>query len=95
MDRKAASARLRRTLARYRGGRFETSDSGGAGGMLFFIDADEKEWFIGGLHGDHGQALTSALNLVMELLQLSRLENPSRIACAHDVKTSVKPNARD
>lgn len=72
MDRKAASAQLRQALARYRGGRFETSDSGGAGGMLFFIDPAGKQWFIGGLHGEHGQALTGALNLVLDLLAASQ-----------------------
>jgi hypothetical protein len=59
---------LRRLLARYRGGRFEASTSGGAGGMVFFIDSDGRQWFIGGFQPDRADDLTRALNLVMELL---------------------------
>lgn len=68
-DRKQHSADLRRALARYRGGRFETGSSGGANGMMFFIDAHGKSWYIGGMGTDHAETVTAALNLVLELLK--------------------------
>jgi hypothetical protein len=68
-DRRDRSARLRQTLARYKGGRFETAGSGGAGGMMFFIDRDGRSWYIGGMGTEHAQTVTSALNLVLDLLE--------------------------
>lgn len=72
MNRAEKASRLRALLARYRGGRFATSGSGGAGGMLFFIDDRGQDWYMGGFKPDDAHALAEALNLTMELLQESR-----------------------
>jgi hypothetical protein len=64
--------RLRRALDRYRGGRFETGESGGAGGMMFFIDERGSRWYIGGMGIEHAQTVTDALNLVLEILADSK-----------------------
>jgi hypothetical protein len=56
-------------LARYCGGRFETGGSGGAGGMMFYIDPSGNRWYIGGMANDHAETVTAALNLVLDLLQ--------------------------
>ncbi|HEV7922830.1 MAG TPA: hypothetical protein VGR02_18755 [Thermoanaerobaculia bacterium] len=68
-DVRELKVRLRNALVRYRGGRFETGDSGGAGGMMFFVDRDGKQWYIGGMAKDHAEAVTAALNLVLRLLR--------------------------
>ena len=59
---------LRRILARYRGGRFEASGSGGAGGMVFFIDASGRNFYMGGFKPGDSEDLCRALNLVLQLL---------------------------
>ena len=67
-DRKAKSAQLRRTLARYRGGTFETDANGGAGGMIFFRDARGDLYYIGGFNPADAHQIATALNLVLDLL---------------------------
>ena len=67
--RREKSAALRRTLARYRGGRFETGTSGGAGGMMFFRDRDGALFYIGGFNPSDAQQIAAALNLVLELIE--------------------------
>lgn len=62
------SARLRRVLARYRGGRFETDGGGGAGGMMFFRNRDGALFYIGGFNPKEADEIATALNLVLELL---------------------------
>ena len=37
--------------------------------MMFFIDRDGKQWYIGGMAKDHAETVTAALNLVLRLLQ--------------------------
>jgi hypothetical protein len=64
------SARLRSVLLPYRGGRFETGSSGGAGGMVFFRDRDDKLFYIGGFNPADSQQICTALNLVLELLEI-------------------------
>ncbi len=64
------SARLRGALARYRGGQFETGSSGGAGGMVFFRDRDARLFYIGGFNPADAQQICTALNLVLELLEM-------------------------
>lgn len=66
------SARLRAALARYRGGRFETDGSGGAGGMIFFRDRAGDLYYIGGFNPADARQIATALNLVLELLELRR-----------------------
>jgi hypothetical protein len=67
-ERKEKSARLRRVLARYRGGRFECDQNGGAGGMMFFRSPDGGLYYIGGFNPADAQQIATALNLVLELL---------------------------
>lgn len=45
------------------------SDSGGAAGMLFFVDRSGRKFFVGGLNQANAQRLTDALNLALELLE--------------------------
>lgn len=66
------SARLRVALERYRGGRFESDGSGGAGGMMFFRDAKGDLYYVGGFNPTDAQRIATALNLVLELLERSR-----------------------
>jgi len=61
-------AKLRILMSRYRGGRFEASGSGGAGGMVFFIDRDGREYYMGGFKPGDAETLVRVLNLVIELL---------------------------
>jgi hypothetical protein len=77
MDRKARVGELRKILARYRGGRFEASGSGGANGMVFFIDGAGQQWFLGGFQPDRAAELTRALNVVLELLDASGDTRPA------------------
>ena len=74
-ERKEKAAYLRRVLERYRGGRFETGSSGGAGGMVFFRDPDRALFYIGGFNVDDAHRIVQALNLVLELV-----ESPGRRA---------------
>lgn len=67
-ERRAKAAQLRRALERYRGGRFETGSSGGAGGMVFFRDAAGALYYIGGFNPGDAQQIVTALNLALELL---------------------------
>ena len=67
-ERREKSAQLRRVLGPYRGGRFETGTSGGAGGMVFFRDPKGALFYIGGFNPADAQQLVRALNLVLELL---------------------------
>ena len=67
-ERREKSARLRRVLARYRGGRFETDENGGAGGMMFFRAPAGGLYYIGGFNPADAQQIATALNLVLELL---------------------------
>lgn len=67
-ERRAKAAHLRRVLERYRGGRFETGSSGGAGGMVFFRDATGALYYIGGFNLSDAQQIVTALNLALELL---------------------------
>lgn len=62
-------------MSRYQEGRFETGASGGASGMLFFRDAEGRQWFIGGFNRSEAEGLVDALNLVLELL--SETSTPS------------------
>lgn len=59
---------LRRSLAKYRGGRFETSGSGGASGMMFFVDREGRTFYIGGFKPQDAVRIAEALNLTLELL---------------------------
>jgi hypothetical protein len=74
-ERKQKVAELRRALERYRGGRFETGSSGGAGGMIFYRDRLGALFYIGGFNPGDAQQICDALNLVMELLARSRKES--------------------
>lgn len=76
-DRGEKAARLRQVLERYRGGRFETGSSGGAGGMVFFRDAKGAQFYIGGFNTADAHQITAALNLVLELLDGSPLAPPA------------------
>lgn len=67
--RREKSARLRRVLARYRGGRFEADENGGAGGMMFFRDVSGGLFYIGGFNPADAKQIATALNLVLELLE--------------------------
>lgn len=66
--RREKAAQLRRALERYRGGRFETGASGGAGGMVFFRDPGGALYYIGGFNIGDAQQIVTALNLTNELL---------------------------
>lgn len=68
-ERREKSAALRRALSRYRGGRFETGSSGGAGGMVFFRDRDGALYYIGGFNTSDAHQISRALNLVLDLLK--------------------------
>ena len=67
-ERREKAAHLRRVLERYRGGRFETGSSGGAGGMVFFRDAKGALFYIGGFNTNDAHQIVQALNLVLELI---------------------------
>jgi len=67
--RKEKSARLRRALERFRGGRFETDGGGGAGGMMFFRNRAGALFYIGGFNPAEAKQIAEALNLVLELLE--------------------------
>ncbi|HET8797258.1 MAG TPA: hypothetical protein VFO89_06215 [Thermoanaerobaculia bacterium] len=71
-ERSEKSARLRSVLARYRGGRFETGSSGGAGGMVFFRDRAGGLFYIGGFNPADAQQICTALNLVLDLLEMKK-----------------------
>lgn len=68
-ERREKSVRLRHVLERYRGGRFETGSSGGAGGMVFFRDAKGAQFYIGGFNAADAHQIVTALNLVLELVE--------------------------
>lgn len=63
------SRHLRQLLSRYRGGRFTASSSGGAGGMVFFVDREGKERYLGGFIPGEAEDLCRVLNLVLELTE--------------------------
>lgn len=67
-ERREKAAKLRRSLARYRGGRFEIGASGGASGMIFFRDVSGALHYIGGFTRGDAPSLVAALNLTLELL---------------------------
>jgi|GEM_PF-7034866 len=71
MDEEPATLRqtIRVALAPYARGHFRSGGSGGADGMLFFVDARGREFFIGGLNRAHAQRVTDALNAVLRLLE--------------------------
>ncbi len=71
-ERREKAAHLRRVLERYRGGRFETGSSGGAGGMVFFRDAKGGLFYIGGFNTNDAHQIVQALNLVLELMERRR-----------------------
>jgi hypothetical protein len=81
-ERRAKATALRRTLARYRGGTFETDANGGAGGMIFFRDAAGDLYYIGGFNPADAHQIATALNLVLDLLErqdrLRSCTNPPR-----------------
>jgi hypothetical protein len=66
-ERAAKVVQLRQALARYRDARFATGECGGASGMMFFV-VDGKKFYIGGMQSDHAEAVTTALNLTLDLL---------------------------
>lgn len=66
-ERREKAARLGQALAKYRGGRFETGSSGGAGGMVFFRDAGGALYYIGGFNISDAQQIVTALNLALAL----------------------------
>jgi hypothetical protein len=68
-ERREKAAQLRRVLQRYHGGRFETGSSGGAGGMVFFRDAQGALFYIGGFNVADAQQIATALNLVLDLVE--------------------------
>lgn len=81
MSRSPKASRLRSLLSRYKGGRFEVGGSGGAAGMVFFIDQEGKSFYIGGFTRD-ADVIVEALNLTMELLEGSAsTANPRSDAC--------------
>jgi len=75
-ERKAKAAQLRSALQRYRGGRFETGSSGGAGGMVFFRDASGALFYIGGFNISDAQQIVNALNLSLELIGHNLANSP-------------------
>lgn len=68
-ERDELRTQIRKALEPYRGDRFEVGDSGGARGMIFRIDPDGAQWFIGGLHDQHSQAFVAVLNATLRLLE--------------------------
>ena len=76
-ERREKAAYLRHVLERYRGGRFETGSSGGAGGMVFFRDTQGALFYIGGFNTNDAHQIVQALNLVLELTESSRREGES------------------
>ncbi|HEX6098814.1 MAG TPA: hypothetical protein VF432_21035 [Thermoanaerobaculia bacterium] len=68
-ERREKTAYLRKMLERYRGGRFETGSSGGAGGMVFFRDEKGALFYIGGFNIADAHQITTALNLVLDLVE--------------------------
>ena len=76
-ERREKIAHLRRVLERYRGGRFETGSSGGAGGMVFFRNAKGALLYIGGFNANDAHQIVSALNLVLDLLDRGPFTDPS------------------
>jgi len=88
-ERREKAAYLRRVLERYRGGRFETGSSGGAGGMVFFRDAGGALFYIGGFNTNDAHQIVQALNLVLELIEApSRRLNGSSFAPDADGRTA-------
>jgi hypothetical protein len=69
-DRRELAQRLRSALARYRGGTFESGGSGGAGGIVFFIDETGQRFYIGGFNPADAERIVGALNLTLELLKV-------------------------
>jgi hypothetical protein len=67
--RRQKAARLRELLAQYRGGRFEVAESGGAGGMMFWRDADGRAFYMGGFQPAAALGLAEALNVTLDLLE--------------------------
>jgi hypothetical protein len=65
-------AALRSALAKYRGGKFVTGNSGGAGGMIFYVDRDGREFYIGGFNPGDAELIAKALTLTLELLSTRR-----------------------
>jgi hypothetical protein len=76
-ERKEKAARLRHMLERYRGGRFETGSSGGAGGMMFFRDANDALFYIGGFNTSDAYQITMVLNLVLQLMERRKSVPPA------------------
>lgn len=68
-ERREKAAYLRKVLAKYRGGRFETGSSGGAGGMVFFRDPQGALFYIGGFNTADAHQIATALNLVLDLVE--------------------------
>lgn len=68
-ERREKAAQLRRVLERYRGGRFETGASGGAGGMIFYRNPGGALFYIGGFNAGDAHQIATALNLVLDLLE--------------------------
>lgn len=68
-ERREKAAYLRKVLAKYRGGRFETGSSGGAGGMVFFRDPKGALFYIGGFNTADAHQIATALNLVLDLVE--------------------------
>ena len=68
-ERREKAAYLRKVLQRYRGGRFETGSSGGAGGMVFFRNAQGAQYYIGGFNPEDAHQIATAMNLVLELVE--------------------------
>lgn len=68
-ERREKAAYLRKVLQKYRGGRFETGSSGGAGGMVFFRDPKGALFYIGGFNTADAHQIATALNLVLDLVE--------------------------
>lgn len=68
-ERREKAAYLRKVLQKYRGGRFETGSSGGAGGMVFFRDPAGALFYIGGFNTADAHQIATALNLVLDLVE--------------------------
>lgn len=68
MTKEEKVAELKRALAKYRGGRFETSGSGGASGMMFFVDREGRTFYIGGFKPEDAVRIAEALNVTLRLL---------------------------
>jgi hypothetical protein len=67
--RREARAKVKAALHRYRGGHFVVNGSGGAGGMIFFVDHHGREWYIGGMQGEHAEGVVAALNALLDLME--------------------------